>query len=136
MRHATVELQMMPGALSVHSPPGAALSITRPVPAGRLSYSGGELLLILMGGWYCHDLCRTAAAWNIALSSVDLHLEADWDGEVVRVRRVRLWVTLQAEASAARLHALIAATDHAVALPDALRVGAPITLGAITTRAA
>lgn len=106
------------------------LTIDRPEAAGGmgLGFSGGELLLLAIGGCYCNDLFREAAKRGMTINSVHVDVEADWGGEPVRAQHVTFTPRVEAQASEAEILALIEETDRLAEIPNSLRLGTPVTL--------
>src|SRR5438270_4009019 len=76
------------------------LTIDRPQEAGGmgLGYSGGELLLLALGACYTNDTFREAAKRDIDVRSVEVEVQADWDGDPVRAQNVMYSVRVEAHA--------------------------------------
>lgn len=106
------------------------LTVDRPEQAGGmgLGFSGGELLLLAIGGCYCNDLFREAARLGIVITSVQVDVQADWGGDPVRAQEVTYSTRIEAEASEAEILALIEQTDRVAEIPNSLRLGTPVTL--------
>jgi len=66
------------------------LTEDRPEQAGGmgLGFSGGELLLLAIGGCYCNDIFREAAKLGIVITSVQVDVRADWGGDPSRAQEV------------------------------------------------
>src|SRR5215813_14497105 len=60
-----------------------AIAIDRTVAGGGLGigFSGGDLLLLAIGGCYCNDLYREASKLGIVVRSVSVEVGADWGGD-------------------------------------------------------
>jgi putative redox protein len=106
------------------------LTIDRPEQGGGmgLGFSGGELLLLAIGGCYSNDIFREAAKRGMVIKSVHADVEADWGGEPVRAQNVTLTPRIEAEASEAEILDLIAHTDRVAEIPNSLRLGTPVKL--------
>ena len=106
------------------------LTIDRPEQAGGmgLGFSGGELLLLAIGGCYCNDLFREAAKLEIVIKSVQIDVQADWGGDPVRAQHITYSTRIEAEASEAVILALIEQTDQVAEIPNSLRLGASVKL--------
>ncbi len=106
------------------------LTVDRPVQAGGmgLGFSGGELLLLAIGGCYCNDIFREAAKRGMVIKSVQVDVQADWGGEPVRAQQVTYATRIEAEASEADVLALIEQTDRVAEIPNSLRLGTPVML--------
>jgi uncharacterized OsmC-like protein len=106
------------------------LTVDRPEQAGGmgLGFSGGELLLLAIGGCYCNDIFREAAKQGIVIKSVQVDVQADWGGDPVRAQNVTYSTRIEAEASEADILALIEQTDRVAEIPNSLRMGTPVML--------
>ncbi len=106
------------------------LTVDRPEQAGGmgLGFSGGELLLLAIGGCYCNDIFREATKLGIVIKSVQVDVQADWGGDPVRAQQVTYSTRIEAEASEAEILALIEQTDRVAEIPNSLRLGTPVTL--------
>jgi uncharacterized OsmC-like protein len=93
-----------------------------------LGFSGGELLLLAIGGCYCNDIFREAAKLGMAIKSVQVDVRADWGGEPVRAQNVTYSTRIEAEASEADILTLIKQTDQVAEIPNSLRLGTPVIL--------
>lgn len=106
------------------------LTVDRPEAAGGmgLGFSGGELLLLAIGGCYCNDIFREAARLGITVTGVQVEVEADWGGDPLRAQHVTYSTRVEAKASEAAIRELIAHTDRIAEIPNSLRLGTPVTL--------
>ena len=106
------------------------LTVDRPEQAGGmgLGFSGGELLLLAIGGCYCNDIFREAAKLGIVIKSVQVDVQADWGGEPVRAQNVTYSTRIEAEASETDILALINQTDRVAEIPNSLRFGTTVML--------
>jgi putative redox protein len=93
-----------------------------------LGFSGGELLLLAIGGCYCNDIFREAEKLGIVVTSVQVDVQADWSGDPVRAQEVTYSTRIEAQASEAAIRALIEQTDRVAEIPNSLRLGTPVTL--------
>lgn len=107
-----------------------ALAIDRTEAGGGLGigFSGGDLLLLAIGGCYCNDVFREAAKLGIVVRSVAVEVGADWDGDPVRAQNVTLSARVEAEASEVRIRELMEHTDRVAEIPNTLRLGAAVQL--------
>ena len=106
------------------------LTVDRPEQAGGMGsgFSGGELLLLAIGGCYCNDIFREAAKRGIVIKSVQVDVQADWGGEPVRAQNVTYSTRIEAEASEADILDLIEQTDRVAEIPNSLRLDTPVIL--------
>ena len=109
------------------------LTVDRPEQAGGmgLGFSGGELLLLAIGGCYCNDIFREATKLGIVIKGVQVDVQADWGGDPVRAQQVTYSTRIEAEASEAEILALIEQTDRVAEIPNSLRLGTPVTLAGV-----
>lgn len=106
------------------------LTIDRTEQAGGmgLGFSGGELLLLAIGGCYCNDIFREAEKRGITVKGVQVNVQADWGGEPVRAQNVTYSTKVEAEASETEILDLIEHTNRIAEIPNSLRLGASVTL--------
>ncbi|GCE29769.1 oxidoreductase [Dictyobacter alpinus] len=106
------------------------LTIDRQTQAGGmgLGFSGGELLLLAIGGCYCNDLFREAVKRGMVIQSVQVDVEAEWGGTPIRAQYVTLTPHIEAEADEAAILDLITSTDRMAEIPNSLRLGTPVQL--------
>ncbi len=106
------------------------LTVDRPQEAGGmgLGFSGGELLLLAIGGCYCNDIFREAARLGIAVRGVQVEVQADWGGDPVRAQHVTYSTRVEADASETAIRELIAHADRVAEIPNSLRLGTPVAL--------
>ena len=106
------------------------LTIDRPEQAGGmgLGFSGGELLLLAIGGCHCNDIFWEAAKLGMVIKSVQVDVQADWGGEPVRAQNVTYSPRIEAEASEAEILVLIEQTDRVAEIPNSLRLRTPVRL--------
>ena len=107
-----------------------AVAIDRTEAGGGLGigFSGGDLLLLAIGGCYCNDVYREAAKLGIVVRSVSVEVGADWGGDPVRAQNVTLSARVEAEASETRIRELLEHTDRVAEIPNTLRLGTPVRL--------
>lgn len=111
------------------------LTVDRPEQAGGmgLGFSGGELLLLAIGGCYCNDIFREAAKMGMVIKNVQVDVQADWGGDPVRAQNVTYSARIEAEADEAAILALIKQTDRIAEIPNSLRLGTPVMLTEVQT---
>lgn len=130
----TVEIRTVSGSsLAVGSSGPRTVTIDRTKESGGLGlgFSGGELLLLAIGGCYSNDVFREAAKRNIFVTSVQVKVHADWAGDPVRAQNVSFDVSVEADASEAEISGLIQHTDRVAEIPNSLRFGTEVKLGQI-----
>jgi uncharacterized OsmC-like protein len=106
------------------------LTVDRPEQSGGmgLGFSGGELLLLAIGGCYCNDIYREATRLGIVVHSVQVDVSADWGGDPVRAQNVTYSARVEADASEEAILALITLTDQVAEIPNSLRFGTGVAL--------
>jgi putative redox protein len=107
--------------------------VDRPAGAGGrgLGFNGGELLYLAIGGCVSNDLFREAAARGIRLSRVRIRVSGDFSGDPVVSEPVSYDVEIAGDASAAQLEDLVSHVDRIAEIPNSVRHGTPVTLGAV-----
>ena len=131
MPETVINVRTVHGASTAIGWSGArAVTIDRPIEAGGLGlgYNGGELLLLAIGACYTNDLYREAGKRDITIRSVALEVRCDWGGDPVRAQNVRFSPTVEGDAPATELEALIAHTDRVAEVHNSLRLGTPVAL--------
>lgn len=131
MAHTAVRVRTVQDAcIAVGWTGPRTLTIDRPEQAGGmgLGFTGGELLLLAIGGCYCNDIFREAAKLGMVIKSVQVDVQADWGGDPVRAQHVIFSPRIEAEASEADILALIEQTDRVAEIPNSLRLGTPVML--------
>ena len=110
------------------------LTVDRPEQAGGmgLGFNGGELLLLAIGGCYCNDLFREAAKLGMVIKSVQVDVQADWEGDPVRAQNVTYSTRIEAEASEADILALMNRQIASRIFPFA-EIGTPVMLAEVQT---
>jgi uncharacterized OsmC-like protein len=98
--------------------------------AGR-GFSGGELLRLAVGACYAIALSREAAKRGMALSSVDIDVQAEWAGSPERVQQISCALSVAAPADEAAIRDLIRHVDQNAEIVGSLRAGFAITLADI-----
>jgi len=130
----TVEIRTISGSsLAVGSSGPRTVTIDRTKESGGLGlgFSGGELLLLAIGGCYSNDIFREAAKRNVSVTSVQVKVQAEWAGDPVRAQNVSFDVSVEADASEAEVNELIQHTDRVAEIPNSLRLGTEVKLGKI-----
>lgn len=141
MPQSRVDIRTLPGtSVGLGSSGPRTLTVDRSKEAGGegLGFSGGELLLLAIGGCYSNDLFREASRRAIRVQAVHVTVGADWGGDPVRAQNVTYSVTVEAEAPEAEILELIRHTDRVAEIPNSLRLGTKVELAsaAATSRLA
>ncbi len=106
------------------------LTIDRSEKAGGMGigFSGGELLLLAIGGCYVNDIYREAAKADMVVTGVHVDVEADWGGDPVRAQNVTFAVKVEAEAPEEKILELIKHTDAVAEIPNSLRFRTQVSM--------
>jgi len=134
MAQTAVHLRTIQGASAAVGWSGPhTLVVDRPKEVGGLGigFSGGEMMLLAIGGCYLNDLYREAAKRNVPVKSVQVSVEGDWGGDPVRAQNVSFSVRVEASATKEEILNLIRHTDDVAEIPNSLRLGTPVTLGTV-----
>jgi len=109
------------------------LVVDRPVDGGGtgLGFNGGELLYLAIGGCVSNDLFREAGARGIRLTTVRVRVRGDFSGEPATSDAVTYEVDLAGEATREQLEELISHVDAIAEIPNSVRRGTPVKLGAV-----
>lgn len=131
MAQTTVEIRSLAGSsLAVGSAGPRTVTIDRSKEAGGLGlgFSGGELLLLALGGCYSNDIYREAARRGMQVRGVQVSVTADWGGEPVRAQNVSFSVVVEADACEQDILELVRHTDEVAEVPNSLRCGTDVRL--------
>jgi organic hydroperoxide reductase OsmC/OhrA len=100
-------------------------------PEGRGSaVNGGEFLMLALATCYCNDIYREGARLGIALDTVEVEAEADFDGVGLAARNVRYRARVQSAAAPERIAQLLSETDAVAEVHNTLRAGVAVTFEA------
>ena len=110
------------------------LIVDRPLAAGGggLGFNGGQLLYLAIAGCVSNDLFREAQARGVELTSVRVEVQGDFTGDPQVSSPVEYTVEIEGDASADVLRALVRDVDAIAEIPNSLRAGTPVRLGAVT----
>jgi len=131
MPQSSIEIRTLPGtsvALGSSGPRTVTIDRTKDAGGEDLGFSGGELLLLAIGGCYSNDIFREASRKRLHVHAVQIHVNADWGGDPVRAQNVEFSVTVEADASESQITELIQHTDRVAEIPNSLRLGTPVKL--------
>jgi uncharacterized OsmC-like protein len=114
------------------------LVVDRPVEAGGggLGFNGGQLLYLAVAGCVSNDLFREARAEGIELASIRVSVRGDFAGDPAVSEPIEYDVEIQGDAPPDRLRALVERVDRIAEIPNSLRDGTPVQLGAVRASAA
>lgn len=90
--------------------------------------NGGEFLMLALATCYCNDIYREAARANIAIESVEVQAQADFDGVGIAATNVTYRARIASPAAKADIDALLRQTDAVAEVQNTLRAGASVTL--------
>jgi putative redox protein len=131
MPHTSVEIRTVTeSSLAVGSSGARTVTIDRTKESGGLGlgFNGGELLLLAIGGCYSNDIFREAAKRGVAVSDVQVTVNADWAGKPVRAQNVSFSVVVEADACEKEILDLIRHTDQVAEISNSLRLGTEVRL--------
>jgi organic hydroperoxide reductase OsmC/OhrA len=128
---STVTVHGRPTAVGSAGP--FALVVDRPAEAGGggLGFNGGQLLYLAVAGCISNDLFREAQAEGIVLRRVEVRVRGDFAGEPAVSGEIAYEVELEGDAPDERLDALVAHVDRIAEIPNSLRNGTQVRLGAV-----
>jgi putative redox protein len=111
---------------------GHTLVVDRPADGGGdgLGFNGGELLYLAVAGCVSNDLFREAARAGITLESVRIRVWGDFEGDPAVSGEISYEVELEGNATAERLRELLEHVDRIAEIPNSLRSGTQVRLGA------
>ena len=135
MPQSSIEIRTLPGssvALGSSGPRTVTIDRTKDAGGEGLGFSGGELLLLAIGGCYSNDIFREAARKGMSVHAVQVRVSADWGGDPVRAQNVEFSVTVEADAAESQITDLIQHTDCVAEIPNSLRLGTPVVLTSAT----
>jgi putative redox protein len=114
------------------------LVVDRPTEAGGggLGFSGGHLLYLAVAGCVSNDLFREAKTLGIVLSHVRVDVHGDFTGSPAVSTDVTYDVEIAGNAPREQLDALIKFVDDIAEIPNSMRRGTAVRLGAIRHRGA
>ena len=109
-------------------------SITIPSKTGGFgsSANGAELLFLALATCYCNDIYREAQARNIAVTSVTVEVQGDFDGiSGHSIENISYSATVEADASEEAILELMRHTDTVAEIQNTLRQANKLELGQI-----
>ena len=132
-----VEVRNVHGAVTAIGAAGPfTVVIDRPqaTGGGGRGFNGGELMHLAVAGCVSNDLFREAAARGVALTRVVVTAGGDFDGDPPTSSGVTYDVEVAGAASDDALQDLVRLVDEIAEIPNSLRGGTPVRLGAVTVR--
>jgi uncharacterized OsmC-like protein len=109
------------------------LVVDRPGDVGGrgLGFNGGQLLYLAVAGCVSNDLFREARAEAIELDRVRVRVRGEFSGDPAVSSEVEYDVEIEGDATHDRLEALIRRVDEIAEIPNSLRRGTAVRLGAV-----
>jgi organic hydroperoxide reductase OsmC/OhrA len=89
--------------------------------------NGGEFLMLALATCYCNDIYREAARLNIAVDSVEVEAQADFDGVGLAATNITYRARVASSASEAEIDALLCQTDAVAEVQNTIRAGASVS---------
>lgn len=100
-----------------------------PADGGQgMGFSGGQLLLLAIGGCYANDIFREADKREIEILGIRVVVECDWEGDPPCAQRVRFSTRVEANADEEEIMDLIQHVDEIAEVHNTLRHGVDIEL--------
>ncbi len=131
MAETPVHLRIVPDTTLAVAWAGArTLTIDRSERSGGSGrgFGAGELLRLAIGACYAISLQREATRRGIALTRVEIDVQAAWAGDPERAEHMRCIVAVDAEASATEIGELIRHADQTAEVTNSVRAGTPVTV--------
>jgi uncharacterized OsmC-like protein len=132
-----VEVRNVAGeAAAIGSAGPYTLVVDRPADGGGrgIGFNGGQLLYLAVAGCVSNDLFREARAAGIELARVRVTVRGDFQGDPAVSTDVEYDVEVEGDASRERLEELVRRVDAIAEIPNSLRNGTPVRLGATAVR--
>ena len=89
--------------------------------------NGGELLMLALATCYCNDIYREAARLNIAIDSVEVEAQADFEGVGLAATNITYRARVVSPASDAEIDALLRQTDAVAEVQNTVRAGPSVS---------
>lgn len=105
-----------------------SLAVAAKTSGAGSAVNGGEFLMLALATCYCNDLYREAARSGIAISTVEVEAQADFEGVGVAAANVTYRARIASPASSTEIEALLRATDAVAEVQNTLRTGRTVTL--------
>jgi uncharacterized OsmC-like protein len=99
-----------------------------PRPTGGSSVTGGELLFLALATCFCNDIYREGLKRGIAVNSVEVEVQGDFEAERQPASNIVYRVKVEADASPEQLQELIRYVDSIAEIQNTLRGGTSVTL--------
>ena len=109
------------------------LVVDRPADGGGdgIGFNGGQLLYLAVAGCVSNDLYREAPGFGITLEQVRVTVRGDFNGDPPVSEAVQYEVELSGDAPEERLRELVEHVDRVAEIPNSLRGGTAVSLGAV-----
>jgi uncharacterized OsmC-like protein len=127
----SVETRTVAGEVTALGSAGPfTLVVDRPTEAGGggKGFNGGQLLYLAIAGCISNDLFREAPRFGVELDSVRVTVEGDFAGQPAVSGAVTYNLELRGSGD---LEGLAQEVDRIAEIPNSLRQGTPVSLGAI-----
>ena len=106
--------------------PAQTLDVAAHASGQGSAVNGGQFLMLALATCYCNDLYREAARLGLALDSVEVCAEADFEGIGLAARNVRYHARVQSPAPPDAIERLLRETDAVAEVHNTLRQGVPV----------
>jgi uncharacterized OsmC-like protein len=109
------------------------LVVDRPADGGGdgIGFNGGQLLYLAIAGCVSNDLYREAPGFGIKLQHVRVTVRGDFSGDPPVSDAVEYEVALTGDAPEEKLRELVEHVDRIAEIPNSLRGGTAVALGAV-----
>jgi organic hydroperoxide reductase OsmC/OhrA len=104
------------------------LRISAKATGNGSSVNGGELLMLALATCYCNDLYREAAQLGIAIDSVEIEAQAEFDGVGLAAKDIRYRARIDSAAPIASIEELLRRTDAVAEVHNTVRAGVAVSL--------
>jgi putative redox protein len=130
----TVTIDAAPTAVGSSGP--FTLVVDRPVEAGGggKGFNGGQLLNLSVAACISNDLFREAARSGLSLRRVRVRARSDYVGDPAISTPIEYDVEVEGDGPEAELRELVERVDAIAEIPNSIRNGTEVRLGAIRTR--
>lgn len=99
---------------------------------GGLGFNGGQLLNLAVAGCVSNDLFREAAKRDIRIEQVRVRVHSDYEGDPSVSTPIGYDVEIEGDADPEVLEGLVRDTDRIAEIPNSLRRGTEVVLGAVS----
>lgn len=99
---------------------------------GGLGFNGGQLLNLAVAGCVSNDIFREAAKRGISVHQVRVTVASDYEGDPAISTPIDYEVEIEGDADPQVLETLVRETDAIAEIPNSLRRGTDVILGAVS----